>query len=106
MKVMGGWKFGTRSWELAILRIVDALQRTKATVATTDVYKALENGTFKELTEHDLRKPPEWGGLAAYQYLVLTHLSRLTRGKNPDLDRVSRGVYRITEKGKQRVNRE
>ena len=106
MKVMGGWQFGTHSWELAILRIVDALQRTKATVATTDVYKALENGTFKELTEHDLRKPPEWGGLAAYQYLVLTHLSRLTRGKNPDLDRVSRGVYRITEKGKQRVNRE
>ena len=50
---MGIWEFGTHSWELAILRIVDALQKTKATVATTDIYKALENGTFKELTEHE-----------------------------------------------------
>jgi len=100
---MDVWELGMHAWELTILRIVDALQGTKATVATTDIYKALENGTFKELTEHDLRKPPEWGGLAAYQYLVLTHLSRLTRGKTPDLDRVSRGVYRITEKGKGRI---
>ena len=97
------WELGSYAWELAILRIVDALQRTKEMVTTTDIYEALEQGTFKELTEQDLRRPPEWGGKPAYQYMVLTYLSRLARAKKPDLDRVSRGVYRITEKGKGRV---
>jgi hypothetical protein len=91
------------AWELAILRIVDALQSTKGMVSTTDIYRALEQGTFKELTEQDLRKPSEWGGKPAYQYMVRTYLSRLVRAKKPDLDRVSRGVYRITEKGKGRI---
>jgi hypothetical protein len=100
---MERWELGTHVWERAILRIVDALQRTKETVATIDIYIALEKGTFKALTEHDLRKPPEWGGKPAYQYLVLAHLSRLTKGKTPDLKRVSRGVYCITDKGKQRI---
>jgi hypothetical protein len=67
------------------------------------IEEALEQGTFKELTEQDLRKPPEWGGKPAYQYMVLAYLSRLARAKKPDLDRVSRGVYRITEKGKGRI---
>jgi len=58
---------------------------------------------FKELSEHDLRKPPEWGGLPVYQYLDLTHLPRLTKGKTPDLERVSCGVYHITDKGKRRI---
>jgi len=97
------WEFGAHVWERALLRIIDALQGTTGTVATTDIYNALESGDFKELSEHDLRKPPEWGGLPAYQYLVLAHLSRLTKGKIPDLDRVSRGVYRITDKGKRRI---
>jgi hypothetical protein len=100
---MDGWEFGKHVWELVILRVVDALHTTKETVATTDIYQALENGAFRELTERDLRKPPEWGGLPAYQYLVLAYLSKLTRGKAPDLDRVSRGVYRITDKGKRRI---
>ena len=100
---MEGWELGTHVWERVILRIVDALQRTKETVATIDIYIALEKGTFKELTEQDLRKPPEWGGKPAYQYTVLTYLSRLTRGKTPDLKRVSRGVYRITDRGKERI---
>jgi hypothetical protein len=91
------------AWELVILRIVDALQSTKEMVTTTDIYEALEKGTFKELTEQNLRKPPEWGGKPAYQYIVRTYLSKLARAKNPDLDRVSRGVYRITEKGKGRI---
>ena len=91
------------AWELVILRIVDALQSTKETVTTADIYKVLEKGTFKELTEQDLRKSPEWGGKPAYQYMALTYLSRLVRAKKPDLDRVSRGVYRITEKGKGRI---
>jgi hypothetical protein len=96
---MEAWELGTHVWERAILRIVDALQRTKETVATIDIYVALGKGTFKELTGQDLRKPPEWAGKPAYQYTVLTYLSRLTRGKTPDLKRVSRGVYRITDMG-------
>ena len=100
---MDVWELGSYPWELTILRVVDALQRTKVMVTTTDIYEALEQGMFKELTEQDLRKPPEWGGQPAYRYMVLTYLSRLTRAKKPDLDRVSRGVYRITEKGKGRI---
>jgi hypothetical protein len=100
---MDVWEPGIHAWELAILRIVDALQGTKDLVTTTDIYEALEQGTFRELTEQDLRRPPEWGGKPAYQYMVLTYLSRLVRAKKPDLDRVSRGVYRITDKGKGRI---
>ena len=100
---MDVWELGSYPWELTILRVVDALQRTKVMVTTTDIYEALEQGMFKELTEQDLTKLPEWGGQPSYHYMVLTYLSRLTRAKKPDLDRVSRGVYRITEKGKGRI---
>ncbi len=103
---MEGWEVGTHVWELVLLRIVATLQReTKTAVTTTAIYHALEQGTFKELTEKDLRRAPEWGGLPAYQYKVLAYLSRLAGGKHPDLQRVSRGVYRITDKGERRVRR-
>ena len=59
---MDVWELGSYAWELTILPIVDALQSTKVMVTTTDIYEALEQGTFKELTEQDLMKLPEWGG--------------------------------------------
>jgi hypothetical protein len=97
-------ELGMHAWELDILCIVDALQRTKEAVTTKDIYTALEKGTFKELAGRDLREVSEWGGgRPAYQYAVRSYLSRLARGKNPDLVRVSWGVYRMTEKGKQRI---
>jgi hypothetical protein len=79
---MDVWELGMHAWELTILRIVDALQSTKEMVTTTDIYEALEQGTFKELTEQDLRKPTELGGKPAYQYIVLTYLSSWPERRN------------------------
>ena len=100
---MNGWELGTLGWELAILRIIDSLQRTRETVSTEDIYMALEEGTSRELTRRDLREVSQWGRRPAYQYRVRSYLSTLARGKRPSLERVSRGVYRMTDHGKWRI---
>jgi hypothetical protein len=84
-------------WEVTILRIVLSLG---GTVDLQQIYRSLENGKFMRLTEHDLRET-QWHSRPAYQHQVRSHISNLAQAG--DLAKISRGVYSITEKGRQRI---
>ena len=87
-------------WKLTLLRIVDSLG---GTATTQDIYRALEEDTFRTLTEHDVRML-EGENRHAFRHRVTSYLYRFTRGENPDLMKTSRGVYRITMMGRQRLS--
>jgi hypothetical protein len=84
-------------WELTILRIVASLA---GTAGLQQIYRFLENGTFMTLTKEHLRKT-QWQGRPAYQHQVRSHVSNMLQAG--DLKKISKGVYTITDKGRQRI---
>ncbi len=86
-------------WEIATLRSVNA-RGGRAT--NQEIYSELESGKFITLTERDLRKSVH-GDYLAYQDQVRSHLSNLTQAG--DVQRVTRGNYVLTKRGRRRIER-
>jgi len=83
------------SLELALLKIIGHND-----ISTAEIYKAIEGGQFYSLTLEQLRET-KYGGRPAYQHEVRSYLSNLVQ--SGDIQRISRGNYRITQKGRSRL---
>ena len=83
-----------RPWELAILQSIHALG---GEAGLQDIYRKLPS--FTDITDKDWRET-EWGGRPAFQHQVRSHITNLCDAG--DLQKVERGRYALTEKGRRR----
>jgi restriction endonuclease Mrr len=83
-------------WEIAILKCIESYS---GKVMLQQIYERLSS--FIKLTEDDLRET-EWGGRPAYQHQVRSHIVNLCQAG--ELNRISRGCYSLTDKGRKRIN--
>jgi restriction endonuclease Mrr len=84
-------------WEFAILSCVNDLGTE---VMLQQIYRRI--GNYITLTENHLR-PTVYGGRPAYQHEVRGYISNLyEKGR---LQRLDRGVYSITEKGRKFIEK-
>jgi len=80
-------------WENAILRTIEFIG---GNVSNKQIYDNVSK--FKSLSRNQLRET-EWGDRPAFQHTIRTYLSNLVKTKL--IERVSRGVYRLTEKAEE-----
>lgn len=84
-------------WEIAILKSIDS-RGGKAD--TKEIYTDMKSGDFIKLNENHLQTTI-YGGRPAYQHQVRSHLSNLIEAG--DIQKVSRGAYSITARGRKRI---
>lgn len=88
-------------WELAILKSIESLG---GEAKNQQIYKELLNfKKFLNMTENHLKKSA-YGRYSAYQDSVRSNLSNLWQVG--ELIKISRGCYRLTEKGTKRLETE
>lgn len=85
------------TWGTILLRIISDSGKI---LKLQDIYRKLENGNYKKLSEKDLT-PTRYGNRPVYQHQVRSHLSNLKQYEF--LKNVSRGVYEITQIGRNRI---
>jgi len=85
------------TWEVTILQIVRYLGEV---ASLPSIYRQLERGKYISLTTNHLRLTP-YGNRPAYQHQTRGHISDLL--KTGDLVRSSRGIYAISDEGKNRI---
>ena len=84
------------TWEIAILKSINSLG---GEAKLQDVYKRLSK--FIQLTEEH-KKETRWGGRPMYEHEVRSCVANLYQ--TGELDRILRGRYRLTDKGKKRIS--
>ena len=86
----------TTTWEYAVLKTINALHGESD---LQSIYKNIDR--FIDMSDYQERET-KWGGRPAFQHTVRSTASTLCR--HGYLRRVDRGVYAITQKGKDAIN--
>lgn len=87
-------------WENAVLK---SIEHRGGKASNQQIYLDMESGKFIVMQSDHLRITKH-GGRPAYQHQVRSHLANLV--ETGDLVRPSRGSYKLTAKGQERLNGE